>query len=75
MSSRGHRLNRHRGRRGGGLPSFFEGRNSVLDRSRRGSHAANPPGALSSDEKVYSDDEIFRKIEDYAMEAKREERI
>ena len=27
------------------------------------------------DEEVHSDDEIFREIEDYAMEAKREERV
>ena len=75
MSGRGHRRNRHRGRRGGGLPSFFEGRPSLLDRSRRGSPAANPPGVPSSDEEVHFDDEIFREIEDYAMEAEREDNV
>ena len=34
MFGRSDRRNRHRGCRGGGLPSFFEGRSSLLDRSR-----------------------------------------
>ena len=36
---------------------------------------ANPPSAPSSEEEVHSNDEIFREIEDYAMEAEREERV
>ena len=44
-----------------------------MDRSRRGPPAANPPGAPSSDEEVHSNDEIFRKIKDYVMEAERED--
>ena len=67
--------NRHQGHRGGGLPSFFEGRSSFFDRSRRGPLAANPLGAPSFDEKVHSDDEIFREIEDYAVEAEMEDRV
>ena len=43
--------------------------------SRRGPPVANPPGVPSSDEEVYSNNEIFRKIEDYAMEAEREDRV
>ena len=46
-----------------------------MDRSHRGPPAANPPRAPSSDEKVHFDDEICREIEDYAMEAKKEERV
>ena len=65
--------NRYQGHRGGGLPSFFEGRSSLLDRSRKGPPAANPPGQPSLDEEVHSNDEIFREIEDYAMEAERED--
>ena len=41
--------------------------------SRRGPLAANLPGAPSSDEEVHSDDEIFREIEDYAMEVEIDE--
>ena len=36
---------------------------------------ANPLGAPSSDEEVHSNDEIFREIEDYEMEAEREEHV
>ena len=75
MSGRSHRHNRHRGHQGGGLPSFFEGRSFPLDRSRRGLLAANPPNVLPSDKEVYFDDEIFREIEDYAVEAKREDNV
>ena len=75
MSGRGHRQNRHRGCRGGGLPSFFEGRPSLLDRSHRVPLAANLPGASSLDEEVHSDEEIFREIKDYTTEAEREECI
>ena len=75
MSGRGHRRNHHRGRRGGGLSSFFEGRSSFLDRSRRRPLAAKPPGTPSSNEEVHSNDEIFREIEDYAIEAEREDRV
>ena len=71
MSGKGHKQNCHQGRRGGGLLSFFKGRPSLLDRSRRGLPTAN----LSLDEKVHSDDEIFREIEDYVMEAEREVRV
>ena len=41
-----------------------------MDRSRRGPPTANRLDAPSSDKDVHSDDEIFREIEDYAMEAK-----
>ena len=75
MSSRGHRRNPHRWRRGGGLLLFFLERPFLLDRSRRGPPVANPPGAPSSDEEVHSYDKIFREIEDYAMEAKRKEQV
>ena len=75
MSGKCHRRNRHRGHRGSGLPSFFEGRSSLLDRSHRGSPAANPPGVPSLDEEVHFDDKIFREIKDYVMEAEREERV
>ena len=74
MSSKGHGQNRHRGCRSGGLPLFFDGRPSLLDRSRRGPPKPNPPGAPSSDEEVHYDDEIFKEIKDYTMEAEREER-
>ena len=67
--------NSHRGHQGGDLPLFFEGRSFLLDRSRRGSPAANPSRAHSSDEEVHSDDEIFREIKDYAMEAEREDSV
>ena len=43
-----------------------------MDRSRRGPFAANPPSTPSLDKDVHSDDEIFREIEDHAMEAERE---
>ena len=39
-----------------------------MDRSRRGSPAANPLRVPSSGEEVHSDDEIFREIEDFEME-------
>ena len=68
MSGRGHRQNRHRGHRGGGLPSFIEGRPSLLDRSHKVPLTTNPPKLPSSDEEVHFDDEIFREIEDYVME-------
>ena len=68
MSDRGHGQHRHRACRGGGLPSVFEERHSLLDRSLKGLAAANPPVVPSSDEEVYSDNEIFREIENYAME-------
>ena len=45
-----------------------------MDRSLKGPPAANPPSAPSLDEEVHSD-EIFREIEDYAIEAKREDRV
>ena len=70
MSGRGHRHNHHQEHRVGGLPSFFEERSSIWDRSRRGPPVANPPSAPSSDEEVHSDDEIFREIEDYIIEVK-----
>ena len=43
-----------------------------MDRSGRGPPATNPPSAPSSDGEVHSDDEIFREIEDYTMEAEKE---
>ena len=75
MSSRFHKHNRHQGHRAGGLPSFFEGRLSLLGRSRRGPPTTNPPNVPSLDEEVHSDNEIFREIEDYAIEAEREDRV
>ena len=36
---------------------------------------ANPPGVPSSYEEVYSNNEIFREIEEYTAEAEREEQI
>ena len=72
MSGISHKRNCHRRHRGDGLPSFFKGRPSLLDRSRRGPHTTNPPRAPSSDEEVHFDDEIFREIKDYAMEAERD---
>ena len=75
MSGRGHRQNHHRGRRGGGLPSFFEGRPSILGRSRRGPPVVNPPGVPSLDEEVHSEDKIFREVEDFMIEDKRDEHI
>ena len=71
MFGRGHKRNRHGGHQGGCLRSFFEGRPSPSDRSRRGFPVANPPGAPSSSGEVHSDDEIFREIEDYAREEER----
>ena len=41
----------------------------------RGPSATNPPRAPSSDEEVHSDDEIFREIEDYAIEAEGEDHV
>ena len=67
--------NCHPGRRGGGLPSSFKGRPSLLSRYHREPHVANPPSAPSLDKEAHSDDEIFREIEDYEMEAEREERV
>ena len=67
--------NCRRGRQGGGLPLFFEGKSSILDRSRKGLLVANPPGAPSSDEEVHSDDEIFREIEHYTVKAEREDHV
>ena len=75
MFGRGHRCNRHRGRRASVLPSSFEERSSLLDRSCRGPPATNSPGAPSSNEEVHSDDEIFREIEDYAIEVERKDRV
>ena len=46
-----------------------------MGRSRRRPPAANPPGAPSLNEEVHFDDEIFREIEDYAIEAEREDRV
>ena len=46
-----------------------------MGRSRRRPPVANPPGAPSLNEEVHSDDEIFREIEDYKMEAKMEDRV
>ena len=43
-----------------------------MDRSHSGPPAANPLGVPSSDEEVYFGNEIFREIEDYAMEAEKE---
>ena len=40
-----------------------------------GPSAANLPGAPSSDKEVHSDDEIFREIKDYTMEAERENQV
>ena len=68
MSSRGHNLNHHRVHQGGGLPLFLKGRPFLLDRSRMGPLAANPPRVPSLDEEVHSDDEISREIENYEME-------
>ena len=46
-----------------------------MDKSGRGPLAANTPGVPFSDEEVHSDDKIFREIEDYTVEAKREDRV
>ena len=67
--------NRHGGHRGGGLPLFFEGRSSCLGRSRRVPPVANPPSMPSSDKEVHSDDKIFCEIEDYAVEAEKEDHV
>ena len=39
-----------------------------MDKSHRGSLAANLPKVPSLGEDVHSDNDIFREIEDYAME-------
>ena len=44
-----------------------------MDRSHRGPLAANPLGLPFSDEEAHSDDELFREIEYYAVEAERED--
>ena len=46
-----------------------------MGRSHKGPPAASPPSVPSLDEEVHSDDEIFREIEDYAMEAETEDRV
>ena len=46
-----------------------------MGRSRRGAPTASPSSVPSSDEEVHSDDEIFREIEDYAVEAEREDHV
>ena len=40
-----------------------------------GPPAANSLGAPSMNEEFHSDDEIFREIEDYAMEVERKNRV
>ena len=44
-----------------------------MDRSCRGPPMANHLSVPSSDEVVYSDDEILREIEEYTIEAERED--
>ena len=56
-----------------GFPYFFEGRSTLLDKSHKGPSEANPSGVPSLAEEVHSDDEIFREIEDYAVEVERED--
>ena len=67
--------NHHRGHRGGRLPLFFEGQSSFLGRSRRGPPVASPLAVPSSDKEVHSNHEIFREIEDYIVEAEREDHV
>ena len=40
-----------------------------------GAPVVSPPGVPSSHEEVHYDDEIFCEIEDYAVEAKREDHV
>ena len=46
-----------------------------MDKSHKGPPVANLPEAPSSDEEVHFDDKIFREIEDYVMEVKREKQV
>ena len=75
MSGKCHSRYSHWGHQDGRLPSFFEGRSSFLGRSRRGPPVATPLGAPFSNKEEHSDDEIFWEIEDYVVEAEREEHV
>ena len=75
MSGIGHGRNRRWGRKGGGRPSFFDGKHSSFGEGHRTKTLSVNPLTTSSNEEVQYDDEVFRKIEDYFDEAKRGEPV